>query len=768
MSAFATLFDHDFELLVADLLGARERCEYEVFARGQDLGIDLRRRDRHGALEVVQVKHFERSRFADLARAARDERVKLEQLDPQPDRYRFATSMALTVEQKDKLVAILDPYVKKTADVLGETELELRLRQHPEVERRHPKLWLRGSGQLLDMVHADVRSRSRSLLARIERQLPVYVRHRGFDDARRRLHEQRVLVVAGPPGVGKTTLAEMLVLDALRSREYDEPIAVSRNVEEAWRVLDPERRQIILYDDFLGRAALQRLDKNEGGSLVELMCTVNEAPHTLFLLTTREYILREAEQLDQELHRLVAHRMLLELRDYDLLDRAEIFVSHARHAGLLPARAREALLNSDSYMRILTHPNYTPRTISYITGSAGPALDAEELEDYVAFALATLEDPARLWSRVFRSELGVNERALLLALACSPGAMREAELLDVYGRVAEHTGAEGGAEAFHQALRTLDGSMVETSTWTDLSNPSAPFVSIAFRDGALVDYLLEHITNTPQSAIACLHAAPTFGAVDQLLAETGLTQLPGVSASIAEAVERTYPLTTAGMPSGALPHPASRLASYRTPYDPARRLLRVREAMQDNEELAGLLGEWWQERLSELVAQLDDGDYSPWGMPLELVSTARKDLERIPGARDALKRAFTQDQSPSGWLHLTNFHALWPKAFTRREWQQVREDFTAWLAASPPQGEEVTLAVTAAERLGVSPPESLLARARTFDDDWKRRVELQFASYEPRPANRQQLQARELFAGLARNQGERGEDQPAGSSPADS
>ena len=93
---YAALTDHDFELLMADLFGAEEGVHYEVFARGPDLGIDLRHEDEAGGRHVVQCKHYLHSTVATLRAAARDEATKLSRLTPAPASYRFVTSRRLT------------------------------------------------------------------------------------------------------------------------------------------------------------------------------------------------------------------------------------------------------------------------------------------------------------------------------------------------------------------------------------------------------------------------------------------------------------------------------------------------------------------------------------------------------------------------------------------------------------------------------------------------------------------------------------------------
>ena len=58
---------------------------------------------------------------------------------------------------------------------------------------------------------------------------------------------------------------------------------------------------------------------------------------TLFVLTTREYILQQARQLYEQLaiEGVEGHRFLLELQRYSRTDRARIFYNHAFFSGQL-------------------------------------------------------------------------------------------------------------------------------------------------------------------------------------------------------------------------------------------------------------------------------------------------------------------------------------------------------------------------------------------------------------------------------------------------
>src|SRR4051794_14823288 len=97
---FSSLSDYDFEILVRDLLSARDDSRYESFKAGRDQGIDLR--CLKSGTTIAQCKHWVRSGFAALSRHIENkEAAKVKLLAP--DRYLLVTSVPLSAANKATL-----------------------------------------------------------------------------------------------------------------------------------------------------------------------------------------------------------------------------------------------------------------------------------------------------------------------------------------------------------------------------------------------------------------------------------------------------------------------------------------------------------------------------------------------------------------------------------------------------------------------------------------------------------------------------------------
>lgn len=371
------LTDFDFEAVCKDVFEEEFGARLEIFATGADAGVDLRHIYSDGSSLIIQCKHWHRSTRAKLIEHVRKvEAPKVALLNPA--RYVLATSLTLTKDAKDKLFVALQPHVKSPDDIYGKDEIDALLRNHESVVRRHLRLWLTSASVLNALLVKNIVTRSQALACELEQTLLTYAENPSYDRAMELLETKRVAVIAGIPGIGKTTLAHTLCAHYL-SEGY-ELVEISEDAEEANHIWDDDRKQIYYYDDFLGQTTLdEKLGKNEDGRLLSLMKRVARDPGKRFILTTHEYILEQAKQRYERLDRYAfdAQTCVVDLADYTFQCRASILYNHV-YSSPLSASVKMLFASPNVYRPIIEHRNFNPRIVAATLAEAELLSDAPE------------------------------------------------------------------------------------------------------------------------------------------------------------------------------------------------------------------------------------------------------------------------------------------------------------------------------------------------------------------------------------------------------
>lgn len=360
---WSNLSDHDFEGVCRDVMAADLGGPVEAFARGQDGGVDLRWGNGRGLI-IGQSKHYLRSTYAKLLSSIKDEKGKMDKLSPRPSRYILYTSMALSPSRKTELRKAMLPYVRADSDIVGLEELEGFLASHPDIEAHHYKLWL-SSVRVLDRIMGNATlSRSEIRVEEIVDRAKFFVPHDRMRTATDILWKEHCLIISGPRGIGKTTMAEML---ALRFLEHDYKLYFVVNVEELEQRLRSEDKQVFVYDDFLGRTNFREApDATSQERLFHAMRYIAKKPGKYFILTTREYLYREAHAANERLaaSRADLVRCLLDVDGYDDIKRAQILYNHLYWTPGIPDDALRKFVADKAHWGIINHPNFNPRWIA--------------------------------------------------------------------------------------------------------------------------------------------------------------------------------------------------------------------------------------------------------------------------------------------------------------------------------------------------------------------------------------------------------------------
>ncbi len=494
---YDALSPQDFEEISRDLLQSEWNVALEAFKAGRDGGIDLRYAAVAGSKVIVQCKHYIHSGFASLLRHLKQsEFPKLVKLAP--DRYVVITSVELSPGNKDAIVAALAPYVRSTSDVIGGGDIDGLLARHPVVERANFKLWLTSTSVIDRVLHNAELCHTQFEVERIRRKLPLFVQNEAYARAQAMLSSDRIAVISGAPGIGKTTLAEMLLYSNLE--QGYEPIVIQGDISEGKKLYRHGERQIFYYDDFLGQTFLgdrkEYFGRNQDKAVVDFMEMVQSAPDSRFLLTTREHILTSAIQLSERLEgsTLVRDRIVLKLDHYNFGDRARMVYNHL-YFSLLPNAYKEEILKGDFFLRIIRHKHFNPRLIEWLASLQ--RLDGTPAAAYQAFVQSLLDDPTKIWDHAFRNQISEQGRSLLLALYTVDVVENVFDLEPVFSALqtakAEKYNYQTGPRDFTEALHVLEGAFISISSGrVRFLNPSVKeyVASMIARERETFDILL--------------------------------------------------------------------------------------------------------------------------------------------------------------------------------------------------------------------------------------------------------------------------------------
>lgn len=492
---FATLNDKEFEQIAKDLLNAKFHFGLQSFKVGKDQGVDLRfsSAENNNAL-VVQAKHYVCSSFSQLkSTLIKKELNKVVKL--QPNRYIVVTSLSLSAFQKDVIKKSLSPFILSSNDVIGQEDLNGYLSEFREIEKKYFKLWFSSTNVFKAILNNAIEGRTKYTLEKISNKISFYVVTKKLDEANEILKKEKILLVTGQPGIGKTTLAEIILLEKAKNgyKVYE-----VQNILEAEEIVssNTEEKQIFYFDDFLGSNYYEIINAQKTETqLTSFVERVRNTPNKYMILTTRTIILNYAIENYEKIGRskLKSEAFELKLVDYNQYEKALILYNHLYFRNVRN-EIKDIILNEKFYRKIISHKNYTPRIIEFITDNS--IIVNLNPQEYLQFVTNNLNNPKEIWRYSFVNQIDYLDRCLLLTLFTFENAPFERQLSQAFQYRLEFEKKEHNqiinSEQFDKSIKILLNGFIVSY----LHGTKIPIRQFSFINPSLTDFLIGYVADS--------------------------------------------------------------------------------------------------------------------------------------------------------------------------------------------------------------------------------------------------------------------------------
>lgn len=424
---FTNLSDIEFERLSADILSRQLGVKLRYFSAGRDGGIDLV--DAQNTI-VVQVKHYAKSNFSSLLTSLKKEVDKVKKINPK--QYYICVSQELTASNIAAIYNLFKEYMNDTSNIITRAELVEFLNEdsNQDILRKNFKLWLLSDKLLKDIFNNQIFIDSEVLLDDINEDYNYFVQTNVFNEALEILKKQRLLMLYGAPGVGKSINSKMLAA-AFVKEDYIIRYTTDGQVSNIKRVIseNPDVKEVILLDDCLGQYYFN-LKSGQDRELIALIKYIKQHNNKVLILNTRVTILNEAKRARFEFRDFLDQdKIPLKTIDMDQISRSEkseIFYNHLTR-NQIPKLYFEALRKDKKYRHIISHKNYNPRIIEFVTQKHRYNKVLPEV--YFQYIFKNLSNPREVWADEFDERLEETDRIFMHTLFSLTDTYTDIEVL---------------------------------------------------------------------------------------------------------------------------------------------------------------------------------------------------------------------------------------------------------------------------------------------------------------------------------------------------
>jgi len=433
--------------------------------------------------------------------------------------------VGLTPGQKTSIAQLFTPFILHEDDILGRDDLNNLLSLHSDVEHTYYKLWISSTAVLQKILHSGIYNQSAFELEEIRKRVRLYVPNDSFPKAIDILNEHRYIIISGIPGIGKTTLARMLV-PYLLSNGYEEFVYLNDSIDDGYRFFSPEKKQVFFFDDFLGSNFFdKRSMMNQDNRIVRFIQQIKSSPNKVLILTTREYILSVARNSMEgfKVNNIEIAKCILDVSSYTNLIKAQILYNHLFFAEV-PANHLADLLRKDNYFSLVRHPNFNPRIIEAAINNR--FWEHCAAHDFSQTLLSYFDNPESVWLYIFENSLDKLAQYTLLVYLSMTKTIFLSDLEAAVGAFMEANGYKAliGYDTiqFNRSIREIENTFIKTF------KDGKGDIIVEFQNPSIFDFLFNYLKDKNELIKSILRGAIFREQFTQLFTPVGEKYKPAI------------------------------------------------------------------------------------------------------------------------------------------------------------------------------------------------------------------------------------------------
>ncbi|MBX3253500.1 MAG: ATP-binding protein [Chitinophagaceae bacterium] len=489
------LFPTEFENFCRDILEIREpNIKFTTYKKGKDGGIDIK--STNSQLKIIgQCKLYHPQNYNGLLSSLKREVAKCKR--QKPDRYLICTNIELSPSRAEEIKKLFGNFIINEEDIIDGIKLNKYLgqKEYGYLFKTYSKLLVPNLSSieiaLEKIVHKKYYNKTKLFLEELNTKHKLFHNTEQLPHLIQKLEDNKVIILSGNPGVGKTTTAMMIANYFFTRKKCDVLYLEERDYPETLALAAENR--LIIVDDFWGQNFSPSI-QNHSTFQRELQSIIKyfiSSSNSYLILVSRDYVIKDAlANAEYDTKTLVnQNKYLINIEAFSFEDKLRIFLNHLLFYDYDLSYISQVKYN-DKFEYILNHPNYSPRHLDFFIKIYSSIEHKssyqfyESLQDY-------LEKPLAFWKEAF-GKLNPTAQLILLILLVS------SDPLDLQGLKQSFDAVQT------EARQTLNVNIIPLEFQKELIKLEEFYISILeddnyettlieFQSPGIKDYLLEYL-----------------------------------------------------------------------------------------------------------------------------------------------------------------------------------------------------------------------------------------------------------------------------------